>query len=30
MTADALPMTLAPTPEGVGRSGIVITLRPKP
>jgi hypothetical protein len=29
MTADPLPLTLAPTADGVGRSGIVIALTPK-
>ena len=30
MTAEPLPLTLAPTAEGVGRSGIVLVLKPKP
>jgi hypothetical protein len=29
VTADAVPLTLAPTSDGVGRSGVVVLLRPK-
>jgi hypothetical protein len=29
MTAEPLPLTLAPTTEGVGRAGLVLELRPK-